>query len=49
MFADNPIIDGLFQSVMTYARQTAFIARRPFAFARQTNFTDQQELKQSMK
>jgi hypothetical protein len=49
MFADNPIIDGLSQSVMTYARQAAFVVRRPFAFARQTNFTDQQELKQSMK
>jgi hypothetical protein len=49
MLADIPIIGGLFQSVITYARQTAFIARRPFAFARQTNFTDQQELNQSMK
>ena len=48
MLADVPIIGGLFQSVITYARQTAFIARRPFAFARQTNFTDQQELKQSI-
>src|SRR5262245_37296794 len=49
MLADVPIIGGLFQSVMIYARQTAFIMRRPFAFARQTNFTDQQELMQSMR
>lgn len=48
MLADVPIIGGLFQSVIIYAKQTAFIARRPFAFARKTNFTDQQELKRSL-
>ncbi|MBI3998148.1 MAG: hypothetical protein HY355_03875, partial [Armatimonadetes bacterium] len=48
-FTEIPIIGGLFEVIAVYLRLTGAIIRRPFAFARQTDFADPREPRQALR